>query len=362
MAAASVKLSPVYVDYGNDSVEFQYRFDVSGMETGSAMKVHYTGDEFLDHVGITTADLFNPTSAQITTNAVSGHYGVSAYHGIDGGDAGVDGDWLRTANRVPIKGDGISSEYQHVTMPNSKHFTDLKLRPTHDQFENRAKANNRKGISLWSKMKPENVTAGTHISKAAGGKKYIVPESSADGTQNAMHLYIKRNAHRDDFMEGAFQPTRAKMITDDVSGKQAYVVKNPIHFAAMKKVLTHLVETHSPYHRGLGISVTKLDKVVPDKVVSEPLVVSIRFNRKPISKEHGFVPKEMDDAVAEGEMRRLVNGGEEDPEVVTATGEVIRIPGFEDELAAATNPEELAATHSYVAYSEDADAVDDDAE
>jgi hypothetical protein len=356
MAAAPVQASPVYVDYGNDSVEFQYRFDVSKLATGDASKVHFSGDDFIDHVGIATADLFNPTNARITTNAVKGHYGVSAYHGVEGGDAGAGGDWLRTANRVPIRGDGIDSEHQHVTLPGSTHFTDLKLRPTMDQFEQRAKANNRKGISVWAKMKPDNVMAGTHISKVGGTKKYIVPEESADGTKNAMHIYIKRNAHDDEFMGGVFHPTRAKMTTDDVSGKQAYTVEDAVHFGAMKKVLNHLVETHSPYHRGLGMTVTKLDKLKD----TEPLVVSIRFNRKPISKEHGFVPKEMDDAVAEGEMRRLVNGGADEPEMVTASGELIRVPGFEEELSKAQNPEELAASHSYVPYSEEADAVDDE--
>lgn len=347
MAAAAPKL--VHVDYGNDVVEFQWRYDVSGLKKGDSLREHYTGDEFIDHVGITAADLFNPTGAEITTNAVPGQYGVGAYHGIDGGIAGVDGDWIRTANRVPIKGDGLCTVHQHITMPNAVHSTELRLRPTLDQFESRSKANNRKGISLWAGMKPENVTAGVHTSKVGDKTRYVVPATGPDGTKSAMHTYIARNAKKPDFMNGAYFHTKAKMATH-TDGTQAYVIENPDHFTAMKKLLTYLVETHSPYHRGLGMSVTKLD----DVVTTEPLVVSMKFKRTPVSKE-GFQALTEDAATTESDLRRLVNGGEDEPEMVTESGELIQVPGFEDELAKAQNPEEFAAAHTYEPYVEDAE-------
>ncbi len=349
MAAAP---APPVVDYGNNTVEFMFRFDPSNMKKGETLREHFTGEQFVDHVGIAVADLFNPTGAQITTNASPAQFGVSAFHGAEGGVPGSkDPDWVRTANRVPIRGAGVDSHHQHATMPGAIHTNDIKLRPTLDQFKDRAKANNRKGISAWSQMDESNVTTGVHISKVGDKKKYIVPMANTDGTRNAMHSYLSRSARDPTFMKGVYHETKAKMETME-DGSKAYVIEDPDHFQAMKKLLTYLAASHSPYRRGIGMSLTKLDNVK----ATEPVIVSIKFNRHTITKDGGFNAAIEDAAVTEADMRRLVNGGADEPEMVTASGEVLRVPGFGEELSKAKNPEEFAATHSYVPYSEEADA------
>lgn len=342
---------PVHVDYGNTESEFQFRFDTKGMKAGDHARVHFTGDEFIDHVGITSADLFNPTGAEITTNAVGSQFGISAFHGEDGGIPGPTGNWIRTANRVPIKGSSsegvqISSEHQHVTMPHMSHKSTLKLRPTADQMNGRAKANNRKGIATWAGMTPKNVTAGVFVSKLGDKKKYVVPEKDAEGTTNAIFKYITKNSRKKDFMGGKYFGTRAKMTNHN--GAQAYVIEDADHFDAMNKVLTDLVTTHSPYQHGFGVSAVKLDDTVDDK----PLVVSVKFKRNPVSTKEGFQGLDTDDAVTENQLRSLVNGGPVDDDVVTSTGEVFTVPGFEEELRSmsAKNIDEVVGTHSFEPY------------
>lgn len=349
MAAAP---APPVVDYGNDAVEFMFRFDPTNMKKGETLREHFTGEQFVDHVGISVADLFNPASAQITTNASPGQFGASAFHDAEGGIPGSKNpDWVRTANRVPVRGAGVDSDHQHATMPGSTHTNDIKLRPTLDQFKDRAKANNRKGISTWSKMEEAHVTTGVHISKVNGKKKYIVPMTNVDGTRNAMHSYLSRSARDRTFMGGVYSEGKAKMETMD-DGSKAYVIEDPDHFKAMKKLLTYLATSHSPYRRGIGMSLTKLD----DVKTTEPVIVSIKFNRRAVTKDGGYDAVIEDAAVTESDMRRLVNGGVDEPEMVTAAGEILRVPGFAEELSRAQNPEEFAATHTYEPYTEEADA------
>ena len=335
---------PAHVDYGNTESEFQFRFDTTGMKAGDHRKIHFTGEEFIDHVGITTADLFNPTGAEITTNAVKGHYGVSAFHGKEGGDP-TGGDWVRTANRVPVRGIdknsklSVDSEFQHSNLPNVRHTTSLKLRLTKDQLGDRAKANNRKGIATWANMKPENVTAGVQVAEHSGQKRYIIPESDETGMKNATFAYLQRNATKPGFMNGVYKsgPTSSHM------GKKAFVVKDESHFDAMHSLLKNLTETHSPYQRGLGVTVTKLDNEAHD----EPLVVSMKFKRDPLSLEEGFQAKTSDNAVTESHMRTLVNGGKApDDEIVNELGETLSAAGFDSELASSKDPKKFLESFS----------------
>ena len=333
---------PKHVDYGNTESEFQFRFDTSKMKAGDHLKAHFTGDEFIDHVGITSADLFNPTGATITTNAVSSQFGISAFHGKDGGVTGPTGDWIRTGNRVPIRGDKIDSEHQHVTMPGGQHTSALMLRPTADQFKTRERANNRKGIPMWAGMDPSNVTAGTFKSTLNDKVKYIIPQKDVTGKPNAMYAYMHKNRAKKDFMNGEYHTSKAKMT--NLNGVTAYTVENEDHFHAMKNVLGDLLETHSPYKNGLGVSVTKLDNIKDDK----PLVVSVKFARKPLNMKDGFQGIESENAVTETHMKFLVNGKTgTDTEAVTSSGAIVSAPGHEETLQKMTPAQLESVTTSF---------------
>ena len=302
------------VDYGNTSSEFAFQFP-SGMKRGETVRQHLSADKFLDHVGITNADIFNPTSARITT-ASGGQYGVSVFHDAADGDS-----WMKTANRVPLIAPNVDATHQHISIPGHLHSNELRIRPTADQFKARAVANTRKALGTWATMTSANVAAGVHKSTLGDKTRYIITKGSTaeDGTHTAgaMHAYITRNANNPKFMKGMFTPSKVHM--SHVNGEPGYVVDEPT-YKTMKNMLGGVVQTHSPFGKGFGVAVTKLDDKADDGVH-----VNVNFSRTPLSGGK-FMPV---DEAALGVMEHHLRG-----DVSGATGAAApastALPGWED--------------------------------
>lgn len=333
---------PVTVDYKNNTVDFQMVFDQEIAPGHTSAPIKFDSAEFLDHVGVLTADHFNPTNLKVKTGPIKGNVGVSVFHD-------TPGDWIRTANRVPIKGKNLDSAYHHTNIPEATHETSIRIRPTKDQLKGRVAANNRKAIPLWADMTSANIRAGVTETKLGGKSRWIITRGEVvDGkvvTKGAMHAYISRNSRNPEFLDGEYVEGKAHMTTTE-NGERGYVVKNPEHIKLMDRMIGDMVETHSPFASGFGAVLTNNGA----KPITEPVTVHFTFERQPMTKD-GVQPIE-DDVVTEHHVRRVVNGGAAaDDELVSAeTGAVIVLPGWEDELERAADPETLAAEYEVSPY------------
>lgn len=302
------------VDYGNTNCEFTFQFP-AGTKKGQTVRQHIDPETFIEHVGITNADIFNPTGMKITT-ASEGTYGISAFH-----DSADPDSWVKTSNRVPLLAPNISAVHQHVSIPGHLHSNDVRLRPTPDQLQDRAVANTRKALNTWATMGESNIHAGVHKSKLGDKTRYIVTKGSVvDGveTSSAMHAYISRNANNPKFMKGMFTPTKVHM--SHVNGEQGYVIDEST-YDTMKSMLSGVVKTHSPFGKGFGIAVTKLDDRVDNGVH-----VNVGFTRTPLTIEGEFMPvHESEMGVMEHHLRTPGEGS------AAVKPDSTLVPGWEDQ-------------------------------
>lgn len=347
------------VDYGVQHVDLGLSIPTEGMKQGETRTQHYTCDELLDHAGIINPDHFGFHTAEFMTPAHKGHFGVSGYHE-------KHGDWISAANQVPFKTPtGETVIHNHITWPGQSHTTTSFLIPSKEQSEEHTADNYRKANRVWSRMDKDNLKAGVFRSKiGALEPRYIVTRGKIDDgklvKESALYRYIHRN--RDNkvvtpdgverqFANGKFAPGVAKMDFAP-NGEEGYVLDHD-EYKGMLASIKGVVHTHSPFSKGFGVTVRKIDNTP----TSEPLNVFVRLHRNPLTKEG--LSHSTDKRVYERDIRRIMNPHATDEDFTDLSDQFsATIPGWNEELKNAKDPKAMLADHT-IECMED---VDDDEE
>jgi hypothetical protein len=340
------------VDFGIKHHEVVFVFHPEKMKVNTSQELHIPGDEFIAHAGVPNADLLNQHTMTITTGPTEGHFGVAGYHmTTDSGEK----KWVRTTNRTPVYGHKLTScrtHFQHCNIPGDKHCSVLTLRPSQDRFTDNAKINERKALPQWSNITHANLSAGVEPVGLGDDTRFLITEGTlgADNkieTKGVVHAYLKKNANLPDFFGGVYSDKRAhKTVT--LKGQDAYVIKDKEHLKSIKKLMSEMAVTHSPFAKGFGINITKLH----DEETRGPLTVVVGFDRDPLTDE-GFKGIEKDTAISEHRARRIVNpDAKDDPHEVETGGIVQRVPGFEDVIEKAKDKAAVVADYVVRDYNE----------
>jgi len=181
----------------------------------------------------------------------------------------------------------------------------------------------------WDGYTVENVKAGAYhagIKDHPDAHWLVTEKDHRTGTKSAIWNLIDINDGTTELWGGAYNHAKTKKAGLTLHGMPAKKVSTAHYNEAVKTLQTSL-QTYSPFGKGLGVAVQKLD----DSAATGDTMVTVELTRTPMHVKNGYVPPERKEILTEEHIMKI-NGGGRRAGARGAVGSTTTAAGFESEF------------------------------
>ena len=286
-------------------------------------------------------DILNPTSVDVKTMTNAGVVGVTVFHTLDGeknAETGMvephrldtdDHVYHADVGHLGAKSSPDALKLHALGFGTALSTTSLMLNPSEEQRADRKEMIQKKIDPKWRGFDEASVTAGAYKAEIEGhdDTHYLIRETDhRTGTRSAIWNLLQINKNNTKLFDGKYTEAKAKMNPVRCHGEEARKM-DVAHYNEAVSTLGPSLRTYSPFAKGLGVMVTKLD----DSVANGDTLVQCTVHRTPMDDKLGFIPPTSNVKVTEDHVV-AINGG-----VINKAGSsvspALTAAGFESEFS-----------------------------